>query len=64
MSLYDFYARKAISYQRAIERGQKQGQQEYQQMMSRTENPGGSSSTSKGDSLQDLEDRIGDMVIT
>lgn len=62
--LYDYYQQMATIYNRGTERGQKQGQQEYQQMMSRTENPGGSSSTSKGDSLQDLEDRIGDMVIT
>jgi hypothetical protein len=62
--LYDYYQQMATIYNRGTERGQQQGQQEYQQMMSRTENPGGSSSTSKGDSLQDLEDRIGDMVIT
>lgn len=62
--LYDFYARKATSYQRAIERGASRGQQEYQQMLTRTENPGGSSSTSKGDSLTDLEERLGDVVIT
>jgi hypothetical protein len=62
--LYDYYQQMATIYNRGTERGQQQGQQEYQQMMSRTENPGGSSSSSKGDSLQDLEDRIGDMVIT
>lgn len=62
--LYDYYQQMATIYNRGTERGAKQGQQEYQQMMSRTENPGGSSSSSKGDSLQDLEDRIGDMVIS
>lgn len=62
--LYDYYQQMATIYNRGTERGAQQGQQEYQQMMSRTENPGGSSSTSKGDSLADLEERLGDMVIT
>lgn len=62
--LYDFYQQMATIYNRGTERGAQQGQQEYQQMMARTENPGGSSSTSKGDSLADLEERLGDVVIT
>lgn len=62
--LYDHYQQMYNIYNRATSRGQQQGQQEYQQMLTRTENPGGSSSTSKGDSLTDLEERLGDVVIT
>ena len=62
--LYDFYQQMHNIYSRGTSRGQTQGQQEYQQMMSRTENPGGSSSTSKGDTLSELEERLGDVVIT
>lgn len=62
--LYDFYSQMNTIYNRGATKGQAQGQQEYQQMMSRTENPGGSSSTSKGDSLAEMEERFGDVVIT
>jgi len=62
--LYDFYKQMHNIYSRGTSRGQQQGQQEYQQMLSRTENPGGSSSTSKGDSLEELEERLGDVAIT
>jgi hypothetical protein len=64
--LYDFYQQMAQIRSQGIARGEQRGQQAYQQMLSRTENPGGSSSTSnKGDeSLADLEARLGDAVIT
>jgi hypothetical protein len=64
LPLYDYYRDMATIYQRGTSRGAQQGQQEYQQMLSRTEDPGGSSATTKGDSLQELEDRLGDMVIS
>jgi hypothetical protein len=62
--LYDYYQRMATIYNRGTSRGQQQGQQEYQQMLARTENPGGSSSTSSGDSLDELEARLADVVIS
>jgi DNA polymerase III gamma/tau subunit len=62
--LYDYYQRMATIYNRGTSRGQQQGQQEYQQMLSRSENPGGSSSTTNDNSLEALEERLGDMVIT
>lgn len=62
--LYDFYQRMAGIYSRGASKGTEQGQAAMQHMMSRTEDPGGSSSTSKGDSLADLEERLGDIVIT
>lgn len=62
--LYDFYQRMADIYNRGTSKGNQQGQTEAMQMLSRTENPGGSSSTTQGDSLQELEDRIGNVVIT
>lgn len=64
--LYDFYKQMATIYSRGATKGSQQGQQDALQMMSRTENPGGSSSTSgnQSDSLADLEERLGDVVIT
>lgn len=63
--LYDYYQQMATIYGRGASKGQTQAQADAQAMMARTENPGGSSSTSKGsDSLADLEERLGDMVIT
>ncbi len=62
--LYDFYQQMSNIYGRGASRGQQQGQQEYQQMLSRTENPGGSSSTVSGNSLSELEERLGNVVIT
>lgn len=63
--LYDFYKQMADIYSRGASKGSQQGQQEAMQMLSRTETPGGSSSAgSSGDSLADLEDRLGDVVIT
>lgn len=62
--LYDYYKTMNDMYQRAASRGQQQGQAQYQEMLSRTENPGGSASTSRGDSLDELEERLGDVAIT
>jgi hypothetical protein len=64
--LYNFYQQMANIYNRGASKGAQQGQQEMQQMLSRTENPGGSSSTngSQGDSLEALEERLGNVVIT
>lgn len=64
--LYDFYQRMATIYNRGQSRGSESAKQDTLQMLARTENVGGSSSTSgnSGDSLKDLEDRIGDVVIT
>ncbi len=62
--LYDFYQRMANIYSRGASKGSKEGQQEMQKMLSRTEDVGGSSSTTKGNSLADLEERLGDMVIS
>lgn len=64
--LYDFYQRMARIYGRGASKGSERTQQETLQMMSRTEDIGGSSSIRKGEgeSLEDLESRLGDMVIT
>lgn len=62
--LYDFYQQMANIYGRGTSKGAEQGQAEMQQMLSRTENPGGSSSTSgNGNTLADLEERLGDVAI-
>lgn len=62
--LYDFYQQMANIRSQAASKFQQQGQQQYQEMLARTENPGGSSSTSSGNSLDELEERLGDVVIT
>jgi hypothetical protein len=64
--LYDFYQRMAKVYSQGTTKGAQVGQQEMQQMISRTENPGGSSSTSgnSSDDLQSMEERLGNVVIT
>ncbi len=63
--LYDYYKEMVDIYGRGASKGQTQAQADAQAMMARTENPGGSSSTSKGgDSLADLEERLGDVAIT
>jgi hypothetical protein len=61
--LYDFYKRMADIYSRGTSRGSQQGQADMAAMMSRTENPGGSSSTKSGDSLEEMEARLGDVRI-
>lgn len=64
--LYDFYKRMAGIYTRGASKGAQDGQAEMAAMLSRTEDTvGGSSSTSGGsESLEDMERRLGDVVIT
>lgn len=45
--LYDYYQQQANLYNRALSRGQQNAQANTQQMVARTENPGGSASNSK-----------------
>lgn len=61
--LYDYYKEKYDIYNRGATKGNKQAQSEALHMLSRTENPGGSSSTTKSDDLADLEERLGDVRI-
>jgi hypothetical protein len=63
--LYDFYQRMNNIYSRGASQGSQQGQQEALQMLARTENVGGSSASgNSSDALADLEERLGDVVIT
>lgn len=64
--LYDFHKQMASIYSRGASKGTQQGQQEAVKMLSRTEAVGGSSSTSGNTSndLADLEERLGNVVIT
>lgn len=64
--LYDFHQRMAQIYGRGASRGTQQAQSDANQMLARTENPGGSSSTNAPDpgSLEEMEERLGDVVIT
>ena len=63
--IYDFYKSMYDTRQAAIARGQQIGQQTAQQMLSRTENPGGSSSTNgnQADDLEAMEERLGNVRI-
>jgi hypothetical protein len=61
--LYDFYENMARIYNRGATKGQQQGQQVTDEMLARTENPGGSSSTSRGNDLDELEERLGNIVL-
>lgn len=63
--LYDFYKSMHDTRQAAIARGQQLGQQSAQQMLSRTENPGGSSSTNgnQADDLDAMEERLANVRI-
>lgn len=63
--LYDFYQRMANIYSRGTSKGAQQGQAEMAEMMSRTEPIGSSSSTGvKGpETLEDMEERLGDVAI-
>ena len=63
--LYDYYKSMYDLYQTGTSRGMQQGQQAAQQMMSRTENPGGSSSTNgnQADDLDAMEERLGNVRI-
>jgi hypothetical protein len=63
--LYDFYQRMNNIYSRGASKGSQQGQQEALQMLARTENVGGSSASgNSSNTLADLEERLGDVVIT
>lgn len=64
--LYDFYQRMASIYNRGASKGSQQAQADTVNMLGRTEDVGGSSTLAgnKGDSLAELEERLGDMVIT
>lgn len=62
--LYDYYQQMAMLYQKAADRGASQGQADAMNMMSRTEDPGGAGSNHSGDSLDELEERLGNTVIT
>jgi hypothetical protein len=64
--LYDFYQQMSNIYSRGASKGAQQGQAEMQAMLSRTENPGGSSSTNgnQGTDLEAMEERLGNVVIT
>lgn len=65
--LYDYIQRRYDSYTRGLSKGSVIGQQTHQEMMARTENPGGSSSQSPTDmsklSAAELLDRIGDQPL-
>jgi hypothetical protein len=64
--LYDFYQKMATIRNQGISSGAQQRQSAVQDMMARTENPGGSSSVNgpAADSLEAMEARLGDVVIT
>lgn len=51
--LYDYYQQQANLYNRGLSRGQQKAQANSEQMLARTENPGGSSSKSSGDLSQE-----------
>jgi hypothetical protein len=63
--LYDFYKQMYDIYQSGTSRGVQKGQELAQSMISRTENPGGSSSTSgnQSDDLDSMEERLGNVRI-
>jgi hypothetical protein len=64
--LYDYYKKMADIYNRGSTKGAQQQQTDVQDMLSRTENPGGSSSTQgpAAGSLEEMEERLGGVVIT
>lgn len=66
--LYDFYKSMADVYSRGKANGNQQGQEDALHNLSRTENPGGSSSTAKTpgaeESVEEMEERLGGVVIT
>lgn len=64
--LYDYYQRMYNIYNRGTSRGAQQKQNATAAMQSRVENPGGSSSTNRPapGSLEEMEQRLGDVVIT
>lgn len=66
VSLYQFYEQMNDIYSRGTSRGAQQKQSAVEAMQSRTENPGGSSSTAgpAPGSLEEFEQKYGDVVIT
>lgn len=64
--LYSFYQRAYNIYNRGTSRGIQQKQDATAAMQSRVEDPGGSSSTNQAapGSLEEMEQRLGDVVIT
>lgn len=66
VSLYDYYKQMHNIYNRGASKGVKQRQDATAAMQSSIENPGGSSSTSQLEpgSLEEMEQRLGDVVIT
>lgn len=64
--LYDYYQRMYNIYNRGSSRGAQQKQDATAAMQSRVENPGGSSSTNRPapGSLEEFEEKYGDVVIT
>ena len=63
--LYDFYKKMNDIYSRGTSRGTEEGQAQALKMQSRTEDIGSSTSTSKGpETLEEMEARLGDVVIT
>ncbi len=63
VGLYDFYKQMADIYGRGATKGANEGQAAAMQMLSRSETPGGAPGKT-GDSLAELEERLGDVVIT
>lgn len=63
--LYDFYKEMNDIYTRGTSKGSQQGQADAMQMLSRTEDIGGSSSVNKGpETLEEMAERLGDIPIT
>lgn len=63
--VYDFYKQMYDIRTGGISQGSQSGQQDALQMLANTESVGGSSSTSKGpETLEEMEARLGDVVIT
>lgn len=62
--LYDYYKEKVDDYNRGLERGRQQSQNDNLDMLSRTEDIGGSTSTSKGsETLEEMGERLADQPL-
>lgn len=65
LPLYDYYQQMHNIYDRGNSKGTVQGQADAMEMLSRTENPGGANpGNNSGNDVADMEDRLGDVVIT
>lgn len=62
--LYDYMKSRYEDYLDGLNRGTTQAQQHTQEMLARTEQPGGSSSTNQRASDEDLEERIGNLPLS